>query len=96
MCVYTQANFVENEIAVGVQVVVVYFGLWGSGDILIVLAQQLRIMDTEIGCVCEDEREGLVEKTLRLEKRGEVGTAIQPAIGMSRYEGGFVLPDDRE
>lgn len=84
MCVNAQSCLVQDEVAVGVQVAVVHFGLWGRGDVVVMLAKELGVRGAVVACVGEDDGDRLVEEGEGVvQEGGEVRSAIDAAVCVS-------------
>jgi len=66
-----------------VQVAVVHLGLWGRGDVVVVLAEELGVCGAVVACVGEDDGDGLIEKGKGVvEEGGKVLGAVDAAVGV--------------
>lgn len=77
-----QGCLVHGEVAVGVQVTIVHLGLWGYGDEVVILADELLVIGCLIAGVCKDDGNGLVEEIECVQHLRKVWAAIDSAIGM--------------
>lgn len=80
--VYAEGGLVHDEVAVWVEVAVVHFGFRGRGDEVVVLAEELGVRGGVVAGVGEDDGDGGVEEVEGLEDGGEVGGAVDAAIGV--------------
>lgn len=62
------------------QMTVVHLRLWGGGDVVVVLSQELRVGRAVIAGMCENDRDGLVEEVEFVQDLGKVWSAINTAV----------------
>jgi hypothetical protein len=64
-------------------VAVVHFALWGDADVVVRLTEQFRVGSAHIAGVSEDEGDlRLIEEVEAVEDVGEVGAAVDAAVGV--------------
>lgn len=87
VAVYTKGGLILNVVGVRVDVTKVELALGGGRDVLVCVTEELCILVGHEATVREDDRNGFIEPSVRVEGRGAVGEAPRTTQVMSCHDG---------